>query len=148
VSDLFLGLIAAGVLLMAVGQVTAVILAMRTTRRLGEALSRLEESVQPIVSNVHQISTNVHQISEDARRATAIATAQVERAERMMDDVSHKIDETVSMVQNTILRPARNGMAVLEGVKAAFGAFFSGGDRHRRRAPGPAAVEEDASFIG
>jgi hypothetical protein len=148
VSDLFLGLIAAGVLLMAIGQVTAVIMALRATRRLGETLHRLEESVQPIVSTVHQISTNVHQISEDARRATAIATAQVERAERMMDDVSHKIDDTVSMVQNTILRPARNGMAVLEGVKAAFGAFFGGGDRYRRRAPGPAAVEEDASFIG
>ena len=146
-SDLFLGLIAAGVLLMAVGQVTAVIMAIRASKRFGEALNRLEESVQPIVSNVHQISSNVHQISEDARRATAVATAQVERAERMMDDVSHKIDETVSMVQNSILRPARNGMAVLEGVKAAFGAFF-GGDRHRRRAPGPAAVEDDASFIG
>ena len=146
-NDLFLGLIAAGVLLMAIGQVTAVIVAARASRRLGEALSRLEESVQPIVSNVHQISSNVHQISEDARRATAIAVAQVERAERMMDDVSQKIDETVSVVQNTILRPARNGVAVLEGVKAAFSAFF-GGDRHRRRAPGPTAVEDDASFIG
>ena len=147
-SDLFLGLIAAGVLLIAVSQITAVIMASRATRRLGDTLNRLEESVQPIVSTVHLISTNVHQISEDAKRATAIATAQVERAERMMDDVSHKIDDTVSMVQNTILRPARNGMAVVEGVKAAFNAFFSGGDRHRRRAPGPAAVEDDASFIG
>lgn len=140
-SDLFLGLIAAGVLLMAVGQVTAVIMAVRATRRVGEALGRLEDSVRPIVANVQQMS-------EDAARATAIATAQVERAERMMDDVSRKIDETVSMVQHTILTPARNGMAMLDGLKAAFSAFFGGGSP-RRRSPGPASIaEDDASFIG
>jgi hypothetical protein len=141
VSDVFLGLIAAGVLLMAVGQVTAVILAVRATRRVGDALGRLEESVRPIVANVQQMS-------EDAARATAIASAQVARAERMMDEVSRKIDETMSMVQHTIITPARNGMAVLEGIKAAFGAFFGGGSS-RRRSPGPAGIaEDDASFIG
>ena len=140
-SDLFLGLIAAGVLLMAVGQVTAVIMAVRATRRVGEALGRLEDSVRPIVANVQQMS-------EDAARATAIAAAQVERAERMMDDVTRKVDETVSMVQHTILTPARNGMAILDGIKAAFSAFF-GGDSPRRRSPGPASIaEDDASFIG
>lgn len=140
-SDVFLGLIAVGVLSMAVGQVTAVIMAVRATRRVGEALGRLEDSVRPIVANVQQMS-------EDAARATAIATAQVERAERMMDDVSRKIDETVSMVQHTILTPARNGMAMLDGLKAAFGAFFGGGSP-RRRSPGPASIaEDDASFIG
>lgn len=140
-SDLFLGLIAAGVLLMAVGQVTAVIMAVRATRRVGEALTRLEDSVRPIVANVQQMS-------EDAARATAIATTQVERAERMMDDVSRKIDETVSMVQHTILTPARNGLAMLDGLKAAFSAFFGGGSA-RRRSPGPASIaEDDASFIG
>ena len=142
-TDVFLGLIAAGVLLMAAGQVTAVIMAVRATRRVGDTLTRLEESIRPIVSNVQQMS-------EDAARAASIATAQVARAERMMDDVSRKIDETMSMVQHTILAPARNGMAMLEGLKAAFSAFFSGGGSNRRRhAPGPAGVgEDDASFIG
>jgi hypothetical protein len=144
VTDVFLGLIAAGVLLMAAGQVTAVIMAVRATRRMGDTLGRLEESIRPIVSNVQQMS-------EDAARAAAIATAQVARAERMMDDVSQKIDETMSMVQHTILAPARNGMAMLEGLKAAFSAFFSGeGSNRRRHAPGPPASvgEDDASFIG
>ena len=130
---------------MAAGQVTAVILALRATRRMGEAFTRLEQSVRPIVSNVQQMS-------EDAARATAIATAQVARAEQLIDDVSRKIDDTMSMVQRTILAPARNGLAVIEGVKAAFGAFFGGSSSHsgpRRHAPGPASVgEDDASFIG
>jgi hypothetical protein len=137
-----LGLIAAGVLLMAGGQVTAVIMAIRATRRVGDTLNRLEDSIRPIVSNVQQMS-------EDAARATAIATAQVAKAERMMDDVSRKIDETMDMVQHAILAPARNGMAMLEGLKAAFGAFFGGGNSGRRRSPRPASVaEDDASFIG
>ena len=136
-----LGLIAAGVLLMAAGQVTAVIMAIRATRRVGDTLNRLEDSIRPIMSNVQQMT-------EDAARATAIATAQVAKAERMMDDVSRKIDETMDMVQHTILAPARNGMAMFEGLKAAFGAFFGGGSG-RRRSPGPAGVaEDDASFIG
>ena len=137
-----LGLIAAGVLLMAGGQVTAVIMAIRATRRVGDTPNRLEDSIRPIVSNVQQMS-------EDAARATAIATAQVAKAERMMDDVSRKIDETMDMVQHAILAPARNGMAMLEGLKAAFGAFFGGGNSGRRRSPRPASVaEDDASFIG
>jgi hypothetical protein len=136
-----LGLIAAGVLLMAAGQVTAVIMAIRATRRVGDTLNRLEDSIRPIVSNVQQMS-------EDAARATAIATAQVAKAERIMDDVSRKIEETVDMVQHTILAPARNGRAMLEGLKAAFGAFFAG-NSGRRRSPRPASVaEDDASFIG
>lgn len=143
-TDLFLGLIAAGVLLMAAGQVTAVILAMRATRRVGESFTRLEESIRPIVSNVQQMS-------EDAARATAIATAQVARAERMMDDVSRKIDDTMDMVQHTILAPARNGLAMIDGIKAAFGAFFGGSSDSDRRRPAPAPAhmgEDDASFIG
>src|SRR4029079_12113888 len=109
-----------------------------------------------IVDGLRPIVANVQQMSEDAARATAIATAQVARAERMMDraeqtldDVSRKIDETTSMVQNVILTPARNGLAIVEGIKAAVSAFFGGGGPSRRRAPGPAAIaEDDASFIG
>jgi hypothetical protein len=143
VNDVFLGLIAAGVMLMAVGQVTAVIMAIRATRRVGDAFARLEDSIRPIVSNVQQMS-------EDAARAASIATAQVARAERMMDDVSRKIDDTMNMVQHSILAPARNGMAMLEGLKAAFGAFFGGSSSapRRRPSPAPAMGEDDASFIG
>lgn len=144
-SDVFLGLIAAGMLLMAAGHVAAVIMAVRATRRVGEAFSRLEDSLRPIVSNVQQMS-------EDAARATAMATAQVARAERIMDDVSQKIDDTMNMVQHTILAPARNGMAILEGLKAAIGAFFGGSSSSPRRrprpSPAPAMEEDDASFIG
>jgi len=150
VTDVFLGVIAISVLAMAVGQIAAVVLATRAVRDAGERLGRLEETVRPIMANVQQISANVHRISEDAVRATAIATAQVERAERLMDDVTRRVDETMNAV-HTILGPARTGWAVFQGLREAFGAFFDRGprpSRPRAHGPSPAAAEDDASFIG
>jgi uncharacterized protein YoxC len=144
VTDVFLGIIAVSVLAMAIGQVAAVIVAARTVRRVGDRLGRLEETIRPIV-------VNVQRISEDAARATAIATAQVERAEQIMDGVARRVDETMTAVQETILGPARSGWAVVQTVRDVFGAFFDRGARRSRpRPPGPspATAEDDASFIG
>jgi hypothetical protein len=144
VIEFFLGVIAASVLAMAIGQVAAVIMAARAARRVGDRLGQLEETIRPIVANVQQIS-------DDAARATAIATAQVERAEHLMDDVVRRVDETMTAVQETILGPARSGWAVFQGLRDAFGAFFDRGPRRSRpRSPGPSpsATEDDASFIG
>lgn len=141
--EVFLGIIAVSVLAMAMGQVAAVVLAARAARRVGERLGQLEETLRPIVSNVQQMT-------EDAARATAIATAQVQRAERLVDDVSRRVDETITAVQDTILGPARTGWAVYQTLRDVLGAFFDRGSRTRSRShgPSPAAAEDDASFIG
>jgi tetrahydromethanopterin S-methyltransferase subunit G len=144
VIEVFLGVIAVSVLAMAIGQVAAVILATRAVRQVGERLGQLEESVRPIVANVQQIS-------DDAARATAIATAQVERVERLLDEVVHRVDETMNAVQETIIGPARNGWAIFQTLRDVLGAFFDRGPRRsgpRSPGPPPAAAEDDASFIG
>ena len=143
-TDVFLGVIAISVLAMAIGQVVAVVLAARAVRRTGETIGRLEETLRPIVANVQQIS-------DDAARATAIATAQVERAERLMDDVTRRVDETLTAVQDSILTPARTGLAIFQGLRDVLGVFFDRGPRRsapRAHGPSPAAAEDDASFIG
>ncbi len=143
-TDVFLGIIAVSVLAMAIGQVAAVIVAARTVRRVGDRLGQLEETIRPIVSNVQRIS-------EDAARATAVATAQVERAEQIMDDVARRVDETMTAVQETILGPARSGWAVVQTLRDVLGAFFNRGPRRSRtrpHGPSPSAAEDDASFIG
>jgi uncharacterized protein YoxC len=144
VTDVFLGVIAVSVLVMAIGQVAAVMIAARTVRQVGERLGQLEDTIKPIVGNVQRIS-------EDAARATAVATAQVERAERLMDDVVRRVDETMTTVQETILGPARTGWAIFQSVRDVFGAFFDRSPRRpypRSHGPSPAAHEDDASFIG
>jgi hypothetical protein len=142
--EVFLGVIAVSTLATAIVQVGVVIYAARAARRVGERLEQLEESIRPIVANVQQIS-------EDAARATASATAQVERAERLIDEVARRVDETMTEVQNTILGPARSGWAIVQGLRDVLGAFFDRGARRSRRPspePSPAAAEDDASFIG
>ena len=129
---------------MAIGQVAAVIVAARAVRRVGERLGHMEETIRPIVANVQRIS-------DDAARATAVATAQVERAEQIMDDVARRVDETMTAVQDTILGPARSGFAFLQTLRDVLGAFFDRGPRRSRprsQGPSPAATEDDASFIG
>lgn len=143
-TDVFLGIIAVSTLAMAIGQVAAVIVAARTVRRVGERMGHLEETIRPIVANVQRMS-------DDAARATAVATAQVERAERLMDDVARRVDETMNAVQDSIVGPARSGWAMFQALRDVFGAFFDRGPRRSRprpHEPPPAASEDDASFIG
>ncbi|HET9360949.1 MAG TPA: hypothetical protein VFO58_14465 [Vicinamibacterales bacterium] len=150
-TEFFLGLIAVAVLAMAVLQVLAAVFAARAARRLGETVSKLEQDVRPIVANVQAMSA-------DAARAAAIATAQVERAERLLNDASRRVEETMAVVQQTILGPARDGMAIFQAVKTIFTAFSDLRARSRRQPPAsgrvpvavpdPGADDDSASFIG
>ena len=138
-SDLFLGVIAAAVLTMAIIQVAAVVFALRAARRVGEAVSRFEQNVAPIVANLQTMTA-------DATKATAVDSAQVERATRMMSDLTRRIDETAAAVQASIVGPAREGYAMFQGILAALAAFRSSqGSATKRPA---SAEEEDALFIG
>jgi hypothetical protein len=146
--QIFLGLIALAVLAMAGGQVAAVVFGMRAARRLGDTLNRLEQDVRPIMANVQAMSA-------DAKRATALAHAQVERADRLLSDVTRRVDDTLTIVQRTILAPARDGLAIFQGIKAAFAAFrdFKARPRRPNIGPVPRAVpdpgdDDHASFIG
>ena len=62
---------------------------------------------------------NLHTIGAEAARASALATAQVERADRLFADVSAKVEEATSVVQQAIMAPAREGLAVMAGLRAA-----------------------------
>jgi hypothetical protein len=140
-NDVFLGLIALGVLVMAGIQVGAIVFAMRAARRVEGVLSQLQQDVRPIVANVQAMSS-------DAARATAKIAGQVDRLEVLLTDVSRKIEETAAAVQDTVVAPVREAMAVVQGIKAVLTTIF-GGARPAPRQKSPAgADEEDALFIG
>jgi hypothetical protein len=118
---------------------------------MSETLSRLEQDVRPIVANAQTMSV-------DAKRAVALASSQVERADRLLTDAARRIEDTMNVVQRLILAPARDGLAIFQGVKAAFSAFRELKPRPRSRTspnigPVPRAVpdpgdDDHASFIG
>ena len=140
-NDLFLGLIAAAVLIMAAIQVAAVVFAVRAAARVGEAVSRFEQQVQPIVANLHAVSSQ-------AARATSVAAAQIERAEQLISDLTTRVDETAAALHASIVKPAREGFAVVQGIIAALSAFRTPPSPRPRPRPATMVDEEDPLFIG
>jgi hypothetical protein len=139
VNDLFLGIIALAVTVMAAIQVGAIIVAARLAKRVDRLATQLEQDLKPVFQNLQTLTT-------EAARAAALAAIQVERADKVFSELSQRVDQTLVSLQSRVVGPAREGFAVLAGIRAALAAFRDLRDSGRRR---PAAVEEeDALFIG
>ena len=137
-TNVWLGIIAVAVLVMAVIQVAAIVFAMSAARRIGRVADRLEQNLNPVVSNLQTITS-------EAARMTTLAAAQVERADRMFADLSRRAEQVMAAVP-TLLGPAGKGLAFLNGIKAALAAIHELRRSSRRGAAHP--DEEDALFIG
>jgi len=138
VTDIWLGIIAVAVLVMAVIQVAAIVFAMSAARRIGQVADRLEQNLNPVVSNLQTITS-------EAARMTTLAAAQVERADRMFADLTRRAEQVMAALP-TLLGPAGKGLAFLNGIKAALAAIHELRRSSRRGATHP--DEEDALFIG
>ena len=137
-TNVWLGIIAVAVLVMAVIQVAAIVFAMSAARRIGQVADRLEQNLNPVVSNLQTITS-------EAARMTTLAAAQVERADRMFADIALRGEQVMAAVP-TLLGPAGKGLAFLNGIKAALAAIHELRRSSRRGAAHP--DEEDALFIG
>jgi hypothetical protein len=148
-SDLYLALIALGVIVMATIQVAAVVAAMRAARRVGDMAVRFEQDIRPIVANLQKVS-------EEAARASTLAAAQVDRLDAVVSSVARRVEDTAAALQQTILQPARDGLALLAGLKGLVASFRDGGERRApREAPQASAARQahgahtdDELFIG
>ncbi len=137
-TNVWLGIIAVAVLVMAVIQIAAIVFAMAAARRIGQVADRLEKNLNPVVSNLQTITS-------EAARMTTLAAAQVERADRMFADLTRRAEQLVAAVP-TLLGPAGRGLAFLNGIKAALAAIHELRRSSRRGAAHP--DEDDALFIG
>jgi hypothetical protein len=135
-SQIFLGVIAVATLTTAIVQVGVLIVAARLTRRAVQLTEKIEREIGPAFDHLNKIA-------RDASRAVALATAQVERADRLFTDLSKRVEETVSGFQATVAGPARSGMALFSAFRAALDVIRDA----RRRARSRHGDDEDALFI-
>ena len=137
-SQIFLGVIAVATLATAIVQVGLLVAAGLLARRLARLVDQVEREIKPVFGHLNAIA-------RDASRAAEVATAQMERVDRLFADLAERMDQTFSAFQATLAVPAREGRAVLSALRAAVRAvrdFRSGATGRRSR-----SEEEDALFI-
>jgi hypothetical protein len=115
-SEVFLGVIAVSTLVIALVQVGVLIAGALAVKRMNEVIARVEDSARPML-------THVDDLVVDATESLAAVRAQLDRVESQAMHVLHRTDQAVNRVQNYLVAPAREGLALAAGAKALFGAF-------------------------
>ena len=145
-TDVFLGVIALATLATAIMQIGVLLAAGRLARRIERFVDHADQELKPIMGHLNAIG-------RDASRAASLATAQVERADRVITTQVERVDrvlatlvdrlgETFDTIQTAVVRPAREGAALLAGLRAALGII-----RERSGRPRSRADDEKALFI-
>jgi hypothetical protein len=134
----FLGLIALATLITAAIQVSVMIAAGRLIGRFTRLADKIERDLSPLVASLNSIGT-------DAAKAASVASAQVDRADRVFADVAERLDATMGTIQHAIATPARESAALMVGLRAAIESVRQSiANRPYRPRPGD---DEDALFI-
>jgi uncharacterized protein YoxC len=152
-SGVFLGIIAVATLVMALIQVGAIIALLRVAKQAQAAIATLQRDVtplladaRPLLAEARPIVARANEIASEASRTMAIATAQAQKVDGLVTDLARRVDETSLLVQQAIVTPAREGIAIVAAIKAAFGVLRRSGDFRGRT--GRHGDEEDPLFIG
>ena len=137
-SQVFLGIIAAATAVMALMQIGAIVVLARVAMQVRDLAATLQQDIRPLLARATSIA-------DEAQKTATLATAQAQRIDRLVTDLTKRVDETSLIIQQAIITPAREGMAIFAAVKAGLTALR--GLRDFRGRPG-AVDDEDALFIG
>jgi hypothetical protein len=138
-SAIFLGIIALSTLLMALIQVGVIIAALKAVRETQKMVATVQQDVRPLIARATQVA-------EEASKTVTLATAQMQKVDTLVSDLTRRVDETAAIVQQAIITPAKEGIAIFAAIRTTLGALKGMGDfrgRTRRHAD-----EDDPLFIG
>ena len=138
-AEVFLGIIALATLTMAAIQVGVILYGLGVARRINRLLSQVEHELKPLAESINTMA-------RDAARISSLATGQVERIDRLVHDLTTRIEQTATTVQDAILKPVRDGAALLSGVKTAIDMFR--GLTNRSGTNSARTDDDDPLFIG
>jgi len=150
--QVFLGVIAVATMVMALIQVGAIVAAAKVARQAQEALGKAQQAIataQQTISSVRDdiqpLIVKANAIAAEASKTATLTTAQVQKIDRLVTDLSQRVDDTSAVVQQAIVVPAREGIAIMAAVRATLMALRAGRDWRRRASR---SEEEDPLFIG
>jgi methylthioribose-1-phosphate isomerase len=120
---------------------------MKDTREMMVPLRSIAENLRTASTNLVEIGLSAR---DQFRRVEAMVTdtgealnVQLERFDRVSQNVIDRINETAEVVQDSVVRPAREIAAVAKGLTRGFGAFFFG----RGRSTVDQARQDEELFI-
>ena len=136
--QVFLGIIAFATAVMALVQIGAIIVLARVATQVRDVARTLQQDIRPLLARATALA-------DEAQKTATLATAQAQKIDRLVTDLTHRVDETSLVIQQAIVTPAREAMAVFAAFKAGLAALR--GLRDFRGRSG-AVDDEDALFIG
>ena len=138
-SEIFLGVIAVSTLVMALIQIGAIVATLRVARETQKVLTTVQQDVRPLIAKATTVA-------EEASRTVALATAQVQKVDTLVTDLTKRVDETAAIVQKAVVTPAREGMAIFAAIRTGLGVLKGMGDFRARH--GRHSEDDDPLFIG
>ena len=145
-SGLFLAIIAIATLVMALIQVGAIIAVLKIAKQAQDVAKQAQDVLASVHSDVKPLLARANEIAGEASKTATLATAQAEKVDKMVTELTRRVDETSTLVQHAIITPAREGIAIVAAIKASLSSLRGGfgGFRGRPRH----SEEDDALFIG
>ncbi len=135
-NEVWLGIIAIAVLTMAIIQIVVGLQLMRVAKDAATTMQEFRTELRPLIQKAHKVA-------DDAGRVSAMALTQVERVDQLLATTAMRVDDTLQIVQESIIAPVKQGAAVMAGLKAAIAVFRARQDKGRY-----GRDDEDALFIG
>ena len=137
---LWIGVIAAATVVMAIVQVGVVVYGARVSRRVNRLLDVVEREVKPALGRVDRISA-------DAERVTKAAAAQVDRVDRIVGRVADQAEDLLAMTRTSVVAPVHRGNAFLAGLRAALETFRRPGEEPPEGTDEPARPASNDSAV-
>jgi hypothetical protein len=120
---------------------------MKDTREMMVPLRSIADNLRTASANLVDIGLSAR---DQFRRVEAMVTdtgealhVQLERFDRVSQNMIDRINETAEIVQDSVVRPVREVAAVAKGLSRGFGAFFFG----RGRSTVDQARQDEELFI-